>query len=360
MAEGGMACHWEEPLPKIKPGRGLPKEKIFKGRFKIEERIGTGGFGDVYSCIDIRTLRPYAMKVVSNIKPANPDVHYLNIEASVLKDVRGEAYFPRFYSHGRTDTHDYIVMELLGMNLRDLKKKQPDKKFEILDVLHMGKMMLKSIESLHQAGYLHRDIKPQNFTIGTERNAKKVYLIDFGLSKRFVSECGDLIPSRTKVPFKGTIRYASAHVLSMKDAGRRDDLISLLYTLIELTMIELPWKNVHGCQEMANIKLQMDHHILTKDFPGEFQQFFNHIRQLRKLDKPDYRFLHSVLCNCISVCMSFPLLQRIAERRTAENEFDSSSSLNSDSTSNDPVITTTSFEYSEETFDVSFFSQNLD
>ncbi|GIY43619.1 tau-tubulin kinase 1 [Caerostris darwini] len=304
MAEGGMACHWEEPLPKIKPGRGLPKEKIFKGRFKIEERIGTGGFGDVYSCIDIRTLRPYAMKVVSNIKPANPDVHYLNIEASVLKDVRGEAYFPRFYSHGRTDTHDYIVMELLGMNLRDLKKKQPDKKFEILDVLHMGKMMLKSIESLHQAGYLHRDIKP--------------------------------------------------------DAGRRDDLISLLYTLIELTMIELPWKNVHGCQEMANIKLQMDHHILTKDFPGEFQQFFNHIRQLRKLDKPDYRFLHSVLCNCISVCMSFPLLQRIAERRTAENEFDSSSSLNSDSTSNDPVITTTSFEYSEETFDVSFFSQNLD
>ena len=70
--------------------------------------------------------------------------------------------------------------------------------------------MLQRIEFIHQCGYLHRDIKPDNFLIGADRQHHKIYMIDFGLAKRFKDpRTGSHIPFRDKKQLTGTSRYAS-------------------------------------------------------------------------------------------------------------------------------------------------------
>ncbi|CAL1296542.1 unnamed protein product, partial [Larinioides sclopetarius] len=139
----------------------LPKNSVVCDRWQIEEKIGKGGFGEVYRCKDCHTNKSVALKLVSKIT-ANPGIHHLNNEAKALRAVQGKKFFTRYYSYRRVLLFDFLVMELLGLNLRELKKTYPNKKFSVDATLSMGRMMLKSVEWLHDAGYLHRDIKPNS------------------------------------------------------------------------------------------------------------------------------------------------------------------------------------------------------
>ncbi|CAL1296537.1 unnamed protein product, partial [Larinioides sclopetarius] len=142
-------------------------------------------------------------------------------------------------------------------------------------------------------------LNQSNFAIGVEERARRVYLIDFGLAKRYVYDSGELCSLRNKTSFKGTSRYASANVLHGKDPGRRDDLISLFYTLVELSSPKLPWKKISGHKELAIMKESYDHSTLIAGFPSTFLQFFEHLNLLDTLEKPDYGLLLSTLETCL-------------------------------------------------------------
>ena len=75
-------------------------------------------------------------------------------------------------------------MELVGHDLDDLKAKTRSNHFSVKTGLMIGLQAIDRIEALHKIGYLHRDIKPDNFTIGLNEKSALVYLIDFGLSKK--------------------------------------------------------------------------------------------------------------------------------------------------------------------------------
>ncbi|GIY43586.1 tau-tubulin kinase homolog Asator, partial [Caerostris darwini] len=272
---------------------------VVKDKWQVVNKIGQGAFGEVYKCKDLISSRQVALKLVSKERVTSAS-HLLKLEVTVLKELQGKHYFPRFVGFGKTERFDYLVMELLGPSLSELKRHQPDRKFSLSTTLRLGYMMLKCIHSIHKAGYLHRDIKPSNFTIGIgEENRRRVYLLDFGLARQYVLENGEVRPPRYKVSFHGTPRYASLRVLQGKEAGRQDDLMSLFYTLSEFSFRDLPWKNIRDYREMAQAKESFDHQILVKEFPDEFQDFYNHISELTFFDKPDYELLYSVFDRCI-------------------------------------------------------------
>ena len=101
--------------------------------------------------------------------------------------------------------------------------------------------MIANIQHFHSRNFLHRDIKPDNFLMGITRRRHKVYIIDFGLAKRYITRDGSHIPYKEGKDLTGTARYASINTHQGKEQGRRDDLESLGYVLMYFLRGRLPW-----------------------------------------------------------------------------------------------------------------------
>lgn len=82
------------------------------------------------------------------------------MEVAVLKKLQGKDHVCRFIGCGRNDRFNYVVMQLQGKNLAELRRAQPRGAFSLSTTLRLGLQILKAIESIHSVGFLHRDIKP--------------------------------------------------------------------------------------------------------------------------------------------------------------------------------------------------------
>jgi serine/threonine protein kinase len=80
---------------------------------------------------------------------------------------------------------------------------------------------------------VHRDIKPANFVLGLQNALEEVTLVDFGLAKEHMSEDGEVYPPRSSTEFRGTIPYASLASHFKKELGRKDDLWSFFFMVLE-------------------------------------------------------------------------------------------------------------------------------
>lgn len=87
----------------------------------------------------------------------------------------------------------------------------------------IGIQVLERIEHIHSQGFIHRDIKPDNFLIGKEKESNTIYIIDFGLAKKYQLN-GTHIAYKDNKNLTGTARYASINTHLGVEQGRRDDL----------------------------------------------------------------------------------------------------------------------------------------
>ncbi|KAK0133429.1 Tau-tubulin kinase 1 [Merluccius polli] len=272
----------------------LPPNCMVKERWKVLKKIGGGGFGEIYEALDLLTRENVALKVESAQQPKQ----VLKMEVAVLKKLQGKNHVCKFIGCGRNDKFNYVVMQLQGRNLADLRRSQPRGTFTMSTTLRLGKQILESIEAIHSVGFLHRDIKPSNFAMGRLPSTyRKCFMLDFGLARQYTNTTGDVRPPRTVAGFRGTVRYASVNAHKNKEMGRHDDLWSLFYMLVEFAVGQLPWRKIKDKEQVGQIKERYDHRMLLKHMPSEFNLFLEHVLALDYYTKPDYQLLMSVFEN---------------------------------------------------------------
>ncbi|XP_055317380.1 tau-tubulin kinase homolog Asator isoform X5 [Sitodiplosis mosellana] len=269
---------------------------VVKERWKVVRKIGGGGFGEIYEGQDLITREQVALKVESARQPKQ----VLKMEVAVLKKLQGKQHVCRFIGCGRNDRFNYVVMQLQGKNLAELRRAQPRGAFSLSTTLRLGLQILKAIESIHSVGFLHRDIKPSNFSIGRlPYNCRLVYMLDFGLARQYTTGTGEVRCPRAAAGFRGTVRYASINAHRNREMGRHDDLWSLFYMLVEFVNGQLPWRKIKDKEQVGLMKEKYDHKLLLKHLPSDLTKFLEHIQSLSYADKPDYGMLSTLFERCM-------------------------------------------------------------
>ena len=150
---------------------------------------------------------------------------------------------------------------------------------------------------MHEHDYIHRDLKPENWVIGLDKEENLIYLIDFGLSKKYKDAKGEHILYKEGKSILGTVRYVSIYTHLGIEQSRRDDIESLGYILVYLAKGVLPWQGLKAKTQKERYKLIMNKKIENKPellchgLPEAFCQFFEYARGIQFNERPDYSYL---------------------------------------------------------------------
>jgi len=249
--------------------------------------LGRGTFGEVYLAQSEQTGQKVAIKKELSADPNRKGTgRSLAREYKVLRYLDGGIGIPRAHYFVSSAEKDLMVFECLGPDLGALLR-ECGGRFGMKTVLMIADQMLSRLEFLHSNNIVHRDIKPQNFTMGIGKTAQVVYLIDYGLCV-FVNPNLPPVPhiknlqGGQPVEMVGTARFASINAHAQKRSQTfSDDLESLAYVLIYLRNGQLPWQGTGDKKPFSRIRKSKEEQDLSKlcsGFPDEFQQFIKDAR----------------------------------------------------------------------------------
>ncbi|KAK0411730.1 hypothetical protein QR680_005812 [Steinernema hermaphroditum] len=279
-------------------GEILQASQIIRDRWKIKQKVGGGGFGEIYEALDIQN---HNERVAIKVESSKATKQVLKMEVAVLRRLQGKVHACKFYGCGRNDKFNYLVMSLQGKNLADLRRESPKQCFSVSTAIRLGFQILGAIREIHSIGFLHRDIKPSNFAMGrTSSNMRNVFMLDFGLARQYLNAKGEIRSPRTAAGFRGTVRYASVTAHKNKEMGRQDDLWSLFYMLVEFLQGSLPWRKIKDKDEVGRMKDEADIGKLLEGCPQELNEFAMHLQTLGYPDLPDYDMLERLLATVLS------------------------------------------------------------
>jgi serine/threonine protein kinase len=268
-------------------------KKIFIDNYELINKVGSGSFGEVYIARNKIDKQLYAAKIEEATEKNRLKSEY-NIYKKINKDNRISG-IPKVFNFIQTSDYNILVMELLGPSL-EIKFDNNDRKISLKCLFKVGLDMLELIRNFHRRGFIHRDIKPNNFLFNYQSPFNKLYLMDFGLSKPYVIN-GEHIDIKFDRSLIGTARYCSLNVHWGIEPSRRDDLESIVYILIYLFKGVLPWqglkkdKNKNQVEKIGDKKLTIQTEDLCKDMPDCFRLVLDYVRKLKFEQKPDYDYI---------------------------------------------------------------------
>ena len=265
-------------------------ETIIGKYYKLQRKIGSGSFGEIYECEDVRTKKHFAIK----LENMNCPIPQLEAESKLYSILTGGPGIPQLKWFGESQPNRALVMDLLGSSLED-KLNECKRHMSLKTVLMLANQMLTSIEFIHNKNFIHRDIKPDNFVMGIGECANQLYMIDFGLAKRYRDPNTHYHISYSEGrSLTGTARYASIGALRGCEQSRRDDLESLAYVLIYLMKGSLPWMGLDASdkdekyKKILDMKASISIEELCKGIPKEFAQFLYMAKHLKFTERPHY------------------------------------------------------------------------
>jgi serine/threonine protein kinase len=278
------------------------ENKIYFSKYKPDLKIGEGSFGKIYSAHNINNGELFALK----LEERNNKHSLLESETYILCYLKGEG-IPYIKSYGFSGDYNILVMELLGKSLEKLFQENKCK-FSLKTVCMLADQMIKRLEYIHKKYFIHRDIKPDNFTIGRGKNSHIIYLIDFGLSKKYKSSKGnnEHIKYSENKKLIGTARYASINALKGCEQGRRDDMESLGYVLLYFLRGNLPWQGLKlykgddRYKKIYEVKKNTPIDELCAGFPKEFNEYIKYTRNLNFEQEPNYDYLKKLIYNIMN------------------------------------------------------------
>ena len=265
--------------------------------YKIIKKLGSGTFGIVYKAQNINDNKIYALKIEKKTKSSR-----LKVEKKIYELLKEDVGFPKIHKLIDRKDDSVFIMDYLGPSLEDLFE-FCDYNFSLKTILMIGLQIVNRIESLHKLGYLHRDIKPDNFLIGTHSKKSRVYMIDLGLSKKYIDKNQNHISIRYDTNFTGSFRYSSIRNHKGIEQSRRDDLESIGYMLIFFLKKKLPWQGLKGSTKskrssnIFNVKNSTSLEKLCEGIPREFLLYMKYARILKFKQEPDYNLLRDLFIN---------------------------------------------------------------
>ncbi len=206
----------------------LPKGYEIEGRYRIDAKLGKGGFGTVYRAWDNNVDEYKALKVIDNIFYDDKRViASLKKETKLLLKLNSKYVVRIFDVHLQGDVK-FIDMEYIdGGDLVDLMLSYDDEKVPEDKVIEIAIQICQGMIDIHAHNIIHKDLKPQNVML---TKSGQVKIMDFGISETFRSSM-----SRMKETSKsGTPAYMSPEQLLGKDVGKESDIWSFGVMLYEL------------------------------------------------------------------------------------------------------------------------------
>lgn len=258
---------------------------VINNKYTLLEIIGEGSFGSIYRGQHIRTKEFVAIKV----EPINSETKLLKNESIIYQYLNSTPGVPSIKWFGKDNINYYMVMNLLGDSLLTIKNKKNC--FSLKLVLQIGINIIKLLNTVHDKGLVHRDIKPDNFLLGLNSEDKRLFIIDFGFCKSYLID-GKHMPQKKTHNLIGTHTYASINAHHFIELSRRDDLESLGYMLIYFYKGFLPWQTFD--YENTNDKIiQLKEHIIEEELyiPRVLSNYIKYVRSLEFTEAPNYTFI---------------------------------------------------------------------
>ncbi|CDY55141.1 BnaC01g44810D [Brassica napus] len=275
--------------------------------YKVERKLGKGGFGQVFvgrrisggndrsagaSILEVALKFEHRSSKGCNYGPPH--------EWQVYNTLGGSHGVPRVHFKGRQGDYYIMVMDMLGPSLWDIWNTSGQAMSSEM-VACIAVESLSILEKMHAKGYVHGDVKPENFLLGQPSTSqeKKLFLVDLGLATKWREGGSGQHVEYDQRPdmFRGTVRYASAHAHLGRTASRRDDLESLAYTLIFLHRGRLPWQGYQGDNKsflVCKKKMATSPDMLCCFCPPPFKQFLEIVVNMKFDEEPNYGKLVSL------------------------------------------------------------------
>ncbi|KAK8938742.1 Casein kinase I isoform delta-like [Platanthera zijinensis] len=271
--------------------------------YKIERKLGKGGFGQV--CAGRRISAASASEGISGLNAVEVALKFEHrsskgchhgppAEWLVYDTLSGIHGVPRVHYTGRQGDYYVMVMDMLGPSLWDVWNINSHAMSTDM-VACIAIEAISILEKMHSKGYVHGDVKPENFLLGPPgtRDEKKLFLVDLGLATKWKDSSTGQHVNYDQRPdiFRGTVRYASVHAHLGRTGSRRDDLESLAYTLVFLLRGRLPWQGFQGDNKgffVCKKKMATSSDALCYFCPLPFRLFIEHVVNLKFDEEPNY------------------------------------------------------------------------